>query len=29
MKICQVRRPPGQEIYRDDNVMFFEIDGML
>ncbi|KAI6894722.1 Histone acetyltransferase, partial [Hortaea werneckii] len=26
-KKCQVFHPPGNEIYRDDNVSFFEIDG--
>lgn len=26
-KKCQLRHPPGNEIYRDDNVSFFEIDG--
>ena len=24
---CQVFHPPGNEVYRDDNVSFFEIDG--
>jgi histone acetyltransferase HTATIP len=24
---CQLRHPPGNEIYRDDKVSFFEIDG--
>ncbi|KAK4494865.1 hypothetical protein PRZ48_014221 [Zasmidium cellare] len=26
-KKCQLLHPPGNEIYRDDNVSFFEIDG--
>ncbi|CAG8767838.1 4531_t:CDS:2, partial [Acaulospora morrowiae] len=26
-KKCTIRHPPGNEIYRDDNVSFFEIDG--
>lgn len=26
-KKCQLKHPPGNEIYRDDNVSFFEIDG--
>ena len=24
---CKVRHPPGDEIYRDENVSFFEVDG--
>ncbi|KAI5363159.1 putative chromo/chromo shadow domain, histone acetyltransferase domain, MYST-type [Septoria linicola] len=26
-KKCQLKHPPGNEIYRDENVSFFEIDG--
>ena len=26
-KKCTLRHPPGNEIYRDDNISFFEIDG--
>lgn len=27
MKKCTVRAPPGNEIYRDENIIFFEVDG--
>lgn len=26
-KLCELRHPPGTEIYRKDNVSFFELDG--
>ena len=28
MEKCKVRVPPGNEIYRDDHYIFYELDGM-
>lgn len=28
MQKCRVRTPPGNEIYRDEKYIFYEVDGM-